>query len=159
MSRRRPLPPPPPPPPDEDEDEELLDDEDEDDVEYFVDDEDVSCVLISVPKSAQSSHTSSSAPSILTVFGDAVSAPHISHWTIPVLVVGAQKGFPLLQGDHRVVEPLQCGDVTDDGEEGQQPADQRQAVQLGGVDGRGHGNCADDGESVRTTHEAAVNSV
>jgi hypothetical protein len=35
-----------------------------------------------VPKSAQSSHTSSSAPSTFTVFGEDVSAPHISHWTM-----------------------------------------------------------------------------
>jgi hypothetical protein len=51
-----------------------------------------------VPKSAQSSHTSSSAPSTLTVFGDAVSAPHISHCTILALTVGAQKGFPPTPG-------------------------------------------------------------
>ena len=54
----------------------------EDDVEYFVDVEEVSCVLTSVPKSAQLSQTSSSAPSTLTVFGDDVSAPHISHCTM-----------------------------------------------------------------------------
>jgi hypothetical protein len=37
---------------------------------------------ISVPKSTQSSQTWSSAPSIFAVRGDAVSAPHISHWTM-----------------------------------------------------------------------------
>jgi hypothetical protein len=58
---------------------ELEDELPEDDVEYFVDVEEVSSVRTSVPKSAQSSHTSSSAPSILTVFGDPVSVPHISH--------------------------------------------------------------------------------
>jgi hypothetical protein len=52
---------------------------DELDVEYFVDVVDVSWVLTSVPKSAQLSQTSSSAPSTLIVFGDDVSAPHISH--------------------------------------------------------------------------------
>jgi len=87
MSRR--LPPPPPPP--EEPPELLADDEDdeddEEDVEYFVDVEDVSSVRTSVPKSAQSPQTSSSAPSILTVFGDPVSVPHISHWTdsLPVM--------------------------------------------------------------------------
>jgi hypothetical protein len=51
-------------------------------VEYFVDVlEPVSC-RTSVPKSEQSSHTSSSAPSTFTVLGEDVSAPHISHWTI-----------------------------------------------------------------------------
>lgn len=59
----------------DDEDEELPDDE----VEYFVEVDEVSWVFTSVPKSAQLSHTSNSAPSILTVFGEPVSAPHISH--------------------------------------------------------------------------------
>ena len=60
------------------EDEELPDEEEE--VEYFVDVEPLSCcVLTSVPKSAQLSQTSNSAPSILMVLGDPVSAPHISH--------------------------------------------------------------------------------
>jgi hypothetical protein len=52
-------------------------------VEYFVEELELLSVRTSVPKSAQSSHTSSSAPSTFTVFGEAVSAPHISHWTIP----------------------------------------------------------------------------
>jgi hypothetical protein len=71
------------PPPDE---EELLEDVlDELDplellVEYFVEVLDVlSCVFTSVPKSVHSSQTSSSAPSIFTRFGSAVSFPHISH--------------------------------------------------------------------------------
>jgi hypothetical protein len=80
MSRRLPPPPPVPVPdvplPEDDEAEEVPE---LDDVEYFVDVEAVSSVRTSVPKSAQSSHTSSSAPSILTVFGDPVSVPHISH--------------------------------------------------------------------------------
>jgi len=84
MSRRRPPPPLELPPvelvelPEElPESEELL-------VEYFVDVVDVpESVLTSVPKSVHSSQTSSSAPSILTRFGLAVSVPHISHWTIP----------------------------------------------------------------------------
>ena len=81
MSERRPPPPPPPavvedPSDDEDEDEE--EDEDED-VEYFVDVEDESAVVTSVPKSAHWSQTSSSAPSTFTVFGEGVSVPHISH--------------------------------------------------------------------------------
>ncbi|GAA0658700.1 hypothetical protein GCM10009019_23860 [Salarchaeum japonicum] len=54
--------------------EELLED-----VEYLVDVADDDWVFTSVPKSAQSSQTSSSAPSTLMVLGDAVSAPHISH--------------------------------------------------------------------------------
>ncbi|EMA25016.1 hypothetical protein C435_03044 [Haloarcula marismortui ATCC 33799] len=62
-----------------DEEDELDDDDEEDDVEYFVDVDDVSSVLISVPKSVHSSQTSSSAPSILTRFGDETSVPHISH--------------------------------------------------------------------------------
>jgi len=88
MSRRRPPPPPPlePAEPDEPPDElelelppllEL--------VEYFVEVLELLCWRTSVPKSAQSSHTSSSAPSTFTVFGEAVSAPHISHWTMPPL--------------------------------------------------------------------------
>ncbi|PSQ59390.1 MAG: hypothetical protein BRD23_04525 [Halobacteriales archaeon SW_9_67_25] len=59
-----------------------------DPVEYFVDvDEVVSSCVTSVPKSVHSSQTSSSAPSILTRFGLAVSVPHISHWTdsLPVM--------------------------------------------------------------------------
>jgi hypothetical protein len=87
MSRRRVLPPEldgevdedPPPEPDDAEDE-----PDDEDVEYFVEVLDVPSVRTSVPKSAQSEQTSSSAPSIFTVFGAAVSVPHISHWTIPV---------------------------------------------------------------------------
>jgi len=77
MSRRR------PPPEEDDPDEELLDDEELDDpledVEYFVDVDEVSSVLTSVPKSVHSSQTSSSAPSILTRLGDETSLPHISH--------------------------------------------------------------------------------
>jgi hypothetical protein len=49
-------------------------------VEYFVEVElELSSVVTSVPKSVQLSHTSSSAPSILTRFGLEVSVPHISH--------------------------------------------------------------------------------
>jgi hypothetical protein len=72
--RRRPSDDPPEEPP------ELLEDWlDEDDVEYFVlvDEEDP--VSTSVPKSAQSSQTSISAPSTFTVFGLETSLPHISH--------------------------------------------------------------------------------
>lgn len=61
---------------DADDSEEELDDEE---VEYFVEVELDSWVLTSVPKSAQLSHTSNSAPSTLMVFGEPVSAPHISH--------------------------------------------------------------------------------
>jgi hypothetical protein len=52
----------------------------DDPVEYFVEvpSESDPCV-ISVPKSVHSSQTSSSAPSIFTRFGEAVSVPHISH--------------------------------------------------------------------------------
>jgi hypothetical protein len=61
--------------------DELEDDEEELEllVEYFVEVLEDCWVFTSVPKSAQSSQTSSSAPSTFTVFGDAVSAPHISH--------------------------------------------------------------------------------
>ncbi|KDE60308.1 hypothetical protein EL22_02995 [Halostagnicola sp. A56] len=49
-------------------------------VEYFVDVLELEePVFTSVPKSVQSEHTSSLAPSTLIVFGDDVSAPHISH--------------------------------------------------------------------------------
>ena len=51
-----------------------------DPVEYFVDVLELDDpVFTSVPKSVQSEHTSSLAPSTLIVFGDGVSAPHISH--------------------------------------------------------------------------------
>ena len=86
MSRRRPPPPPPDRPPEDPLDRPLEDPEPELPlllVEYFVDELELSPVRTSVPKSVHSSHTSSSAPSILTVFGLAVSDPHISHWTIP----------------------------------------------------------------------------
>jgi len=90
----RPPPPPPECPLDPDPVPELLDDRLLDDdpsdpeellVEYFVAVLELSCVRTSVPKSAQSSHTSSSAPSTFTVFGEDVPAPHISHWTIETL--------------------------------------------------------------------------
>ncbi|AXR77772.1 Transcription factor MBF1 [Natrarchaeobaculum sulfurireducens] len=48
-------------------------------VEYFVEVLELAGCLTSVPKSVQFEHTSSSAPSTLMVFGDDVSAPHISH--------------------------------------------------------------------------------
>jgi hypothetical protein len=73
-----------PDPPDELEDA-ALDDEDEelddepDPVEYFVDPPEELCCFTSVPNSVHSSQTSSSAPSIFTVFGELVSVPHISH--------------------------------------------------------------------------------
>jgi hypothetical protein len=51
-------------------------------VEYLVDVDDELSVCTSVPNSVHSSQTSSSAPSIFTRFGLAVSVPHISHWTI-----------------------------------------------------------------------------
>jgi hypothetical protein len=69
-------------PPAEDDDSELLPLEEDDEVEYFVELEDEDSWRTSVPKSAQSPHTSSSAPSIFTVFGSATVVPHISHWTI-----------------------------------------------------------------------------
>lgn len=56
--------------------------EESDDVEYFVDVELDCWVLTSVPKSSQFPQSWSSAPSTFTVFGDADSAPHISHCTI-----------------------------------------------------------------------------
>jgi hypothetical protein len=81
MSRRRP---PPELPEDPLDPLPLLDEEsldpDELLVEYLVDvlDEE-SSVRTSVPNSEQSSHTSSSAPSIFTRFGLPTSFPHISH--------------------------------------------------------------------------------
>ena len=54
--------------------------EESDPVEYFVDVLELDdFVFTSVPKSVQFEQTSSFAPSTLTVFGDDVSAPHISH--------------------------------------------------------------------------------
>ncbi len=52
-------------------------------VEYFVLVDPLVGCDTSVPRLAQESQTSSSAPSTLIVFGAPVSAPHISHWTIP----------------------------------------------------------------------------
>jgi hypothetical protein len=75
MSRRR----RPPEDPPLDEDVPPPEDELDEDVEYFVLVVLEDSVLTSVPKSAQSSQTSISAPSILTVFGDETSLPHISH--------------------------------------------------------------------------------
>jgi hypothetical protein len=72
-------------PPDELDDELLADvdddpdEEEPDPVEYFVDVPEELCCLTSVPNSVHSSQTSSSAPSIFTVFGEFVSVPHISH--------------------------------------------------------------------------------
>ncbi|ELY42607.1 hypothetical protein C495_14877 [Natronorubrum sulfidifaciens JCM 14089] len=60
-----------------------LEPEDELEVEYFVELLVLEGCLTSVPKSVQFEHTSNFAPSTLIVFGDDVSAPHISHWTIP----------------------------------------------------------------------------
>ncbi|GAA0201114.1 hypothetical protein GCM10009000_014080 [Halobacterium noricense] len=51
----------------------------DDEVEYLVDVVEDCCVFTSVPKSTQLSQTSNSAPSTLIFFGEAVSAPHISH--------------------------------------------------------------------------------
>ncbi len=48
-------------------------------VEYFVEVLELEAVFTSVPKSVQSEQTSNFAPSTLIVFGDDVSAPHISH--------------------------------------------------------------------------------
>ncbi|ELZ91268.1 hypothetical protein C440_13179 [Haloferax mucosum ATCC BAA-1512] len=77
MSRRRRV---------DDEDEDDEDDPDErdafeldDDVEYFVLALEVDSVRTSVPNSAQSSQSCSSAPSTFTVFNEARSEPHISH--------------------------------------------------------------------------------
>jgi hypothetical protein len=83
MSWPRLRPPPEDPPPVEDVG--VLDDGDDDEdppdepVEYFVEVLEESAVWTAVPKSVQSSQTSSSAPSILTRFGELVSVPHISH--------------------------------------------------------------------------------
>ncbi len=84
MSRRRPReeglePDPEPDRPPPDPPLELLEEEFEP-VEYFVEVLELEeGVLTSVPKSVQFAHTSNFAPSTLMVFGDDVSAPHISH--------------------------------------------------------------------------------
>ncbi|ELZ21387.1 hypothetical protein C476_09468 [Natrinema limicola JCM 13563] len=57
----------------------LLDEDELEPVEYLVDVLELEVCLTSVPKSVQFEHTSSFAPSTLIVFGDDVSAPHISH--------------------------------------------------------------------------------
>jgi hypothetical protein len=80
MSRRRREEPPDP-------DDPVLEDPDEpepedEEVEYFVEPDEPDSSRTSVPNSAQSAHTWSSAPSILTVAGAPVSVPHISHWTM-----------------------------------------------------------------------------
>lgn len=76
---------------DEEDDEEELDDpedppdeeeDDDEDVEYFVLVEELWVSRTSVPKSVQSSHSSSSAPSTFVVVSEGLSAPHISHWGI-----------------------------------------------------------------------------
>jgi hypothetical protein len=71
----------PPEEPDDPEDppEDPEDPPDDEDVEYFVLVVLEDCCWTSVPKSAQSSQTSSSAPSTFTVLGFGTSAPHISH--------------------------------------------------------------------------------
>jgi hypothetical protein len=82
MSRRRPPPLDPPEPLvvlDDVPDDPLDELEPLELVEYFVLVVELSWVVTSVPNSVHSSQTSSSAPSILTVFGEAVSVPHISH--------------------------------------------------------------------------------
>jgi hypothetical protein len=81
ISRRRREPPLDELVPPEDEDDE---DDEDDEVEYFVEDELLDSVRTSVPKSVQLSQSSSSAPSTFVVVSDELSAPHISHWGIPV---------------------------------------------------------------------------
>ena len=84
--RRRELPDPDEPVLDDPEDEDPdPDPEDDEDVEYLVEPEELDVSRTSVPNSAQSAHTWSSAPSIFTVLGAPVSVPHISHWTMAVL--------------------------------------------------------------------------
>ena len=68
----------------DDEEAENEEDDEEDEVEYFVEDELLDSVRTSVPKSVQLSQSSSSAPSTFVVVSDELSAPHISHWGIPV---------------------------------------------------------------------------
>jgi hypothetical protein len=85
MSRRRREEPPDPDEPVLDDPEPDESDPEDDDVEYLLDPEELDASRTSVPNSAQSEHTWSSAPSILTVFGAPVSVPHISHWTMAAL--------------------------------------------------------------------------
>jgi hypothetical protein len=63
----------------DDPDDEDDEDDEDDPVEYFELEDEDDPVCTSVPNCAQESHTCISAPSIFTVFGDEVSAPHISH--------------------------------------------------------------------------------
>jgi len=83
MSRRRLEEPPDPDEPVLDDPEpEPADPESDEEVEYFVEPDEPDVSRTSVPNSAQSAHTWSSAPSILTAVGAPVSVPHISHWTM-----------------------------------------------------------------------------
>jgi hypothetical protein len=79
MSRRRCDPPEDPPAEDEAEDDEEAESDPDPEVEYFVDVEELDSVRTSVPNPLQSSQTSISAPSILTVVREDCSEPHISH--------------------------------------------------------------------------------
>jgi hypothetical protein len=86
--RRRELPDPDEPVLDDPEPDDSDSEEDDEDVEYLVEPEELDVSRTSVPNSAQSEHTWSSAPSILTVLGAPVSVPHISHWTMAALWQG-----------------------------------------------------------------------
>jgi hypothetical protein len=85
MSRRRREEPPDPPEPDSEALEVDAPEPDDEDVEYLVEPDVLDVSRTSVPNSAQSAHTWSSAPSIFTVLGAPVSVPHISHWTMAAL--------------------------------------------------------------------------
>jgi hypothetical protein len=88
MSRRRREEPPDDEDPPEEPEPDAVDSDPEEEVEYLVEPEELDVSRTSVPNSAQSEHTWSSAPSILTVFGAPVSVPHISHWTMAALWQG-----------------------------------------------------------------------
>src|SRR6056297_451070 len=129
MSRRR-RDVPPVEPPDEDDPEDFEPDEE---VEYLVEADEEDCVRTSVPNSLQSSQSSSSAPSTFVVVSDARSAPHISHCGMdspspaPRIKGTGRRHQPTashsLDVGPRAPEPLERGEVPDDGEDDEEPAD------------------------------------
>jgi len=160
MSLRRRPPEEPEDPPDEP--EEPPDDED---VEYFVLVLLEVCCSTSVPKSAQSSQTSNSAPR-LDLHGLRVRNVSTTHLALnhTATCPGARlNGTPGPSPDSgelppRGDEPLDRREVADDGEETEQPGHQRESAY-----GRHeHGETpdeADERESVRAPEQAAVHPV
>lgn len=131
------------------------------DVEYFVEVLEEDDVCTSVPNSVQSSHTSSSAPSTLTVFGFAVSAPHISHWTMRRSYRAPRINYtpPVVRLSTQIAacapEPLDGGEMADDREDSEQPRNERVAANTRD-DGGDDADDADKHESIGTPEQAAV---